>query len=50
MEEPLAAGEVDLENYAFLSDRVLCNLNYLQHYGSQVNWTSAGMASGFRIV
>lgn len=41
-------GQVNLENYAFLSDRVLCNLNYPQEYGTQVSWTTSGMASDFR--
>lgn len=48
MKPLLESKEIDLENYAFLSDRVLCNLNYLQEFGTQVNWTVNGMASGFR--
>lgn len=48
MKPLIESKEVNLENYAFLSDRVLCNLNYLQEYGTQVNWTSNGMASSFR--
>ena len=46
----LKSDELILENYAFLMDRVLCNLNYLQEYGTQVNWTHHGMASGFRSI
>jgi len=46
----LKSHELILENYAFLTDRVLCNLNYLQEYGTQVNWTNHGMASGFRSI
>ncbi|WPO77733.1 DUF6624 domain-containing protein [Flavobacterium sp. KACC 22761] len=41
-------NELDMENYAFLYDRVQCNLNYKQLYGTQVNWTRNGKASGFR--
>ena len=44
----IKSKQVNLENYAFLSDRVLCNLNYLQEFGTQVQWTTNGMASGFR--
>lgn len=40
--------ELDMENYAFLYDRVQCNLNYKQFYGTQVNWTQNGEASSFR--
>jgi hypothetical protein len=43
-------GDVNLENYAFLYDRVLCNLNYRQWYGTQVNWTTHGKASSFRSI
>ncbi|RYG47599.1 MAG: hypothetical protein EOO01_14610 [Chitinophagaceae bacterium] len=42
--------ELNAENYAFLYDRVQCNLNYKQLYGTQVNWTSNGEASGFRSI
>jgi hypothetical protein len=42
------AGALNLENYAFLYDRVQCNLNYKQLYGTQVLWTGNGRASGFR--
>lgn len=42
------AGALNLENYAFLYDRVQCNLNYKQLYGTQVIWTDNGQASGFR--
>ncbi|MDP5201734.1 DUF6624 domain-containing protein [Flavobacterium sp. DG2-3] len=48
MEKLKATKELDLENYAFLYDRVQCNLNYKQLYGTQVNWTQNGEASGFR--
>jgi len=48
MKQLLESKEINLENFAFLSDRVLCNLNYLQEFGTQVNWTANGMASGFR--
>lgn len=37
-----------MENYAFLYDRVQCNLNYRQLYGTQVIWSGNGEASGFR--
>lgn len=37
-----------MENYAFLYDRIQCNLNYKQLYGTQVLWASNGEASGFR--
>jgi len=40
--------EYNMENYAFLYDRVQCNLNYKQVYGTQVLWTSDGEASAFR--
>lgn len=43
-------GGVNLENYAFLYDRVLCNLNYRQWYGTQVNWTTHGKATSFRSI
>ncbi|MFH6991755.1 DUF6624 domain-containing protein [Flavobacterium sp. FlaQc-48] len=48
MEKLLETHEIDLENFAFLYDRVQCNLNYKQLYGTQVIWTSNGQASGFR--
>ncbi|MDW8850831.1 DUF6624 domain-containing protein [Flavobacterium sp. MMLR14_040] len=48
MEKLMETKEIDLENYAFLYDRVQCNLNYKQLYGTQVNWTQNGNASGFR--
>ncbi len=48
MEKYLRTNEIDLENYAFLHDRVQCNLNYKQLYGTQVIWTQNGMANGFR--
>ena len=40
--------EINMEIYAFLYDRVQCNLNYKQLYGTQVEWTDNGKASGFR--
>jgi hypothetical protein len=48
MEKLMETKEIDLENYAFLYDRVQCNLNYKQLYGTQVIWTDNGKASGFR--
>jgi hypothetical protein len=48
MEKLIGTKEIDLENYAFLYDRVQCNLNYKQLYGTQVNWTQNGKASGLR--
>ncbi|WDF65288.1 DUF6624 domain-containing protein [Flavobacterium sp. KACC 22763] len=48
MEKLKGTEELEIENYAFLYDRVQCNLNYKQLYGTQVNWTQNGEASGFR--
>lgn len=48
MEKLKAGGEMNMENYAFLLDRILCNLNWKQIYGTQVIWTANGEASGFR--
>jgi hypothetical protein len=48
MEKLLKTKEINLENYAFLYDRVQCNLNYKQLYGTQVNWKGHGEATGFR--
>lgn len=48
MEKLRDTKEINLENYAFLYDRVLCNLNYRQVYGTQVNWSEHGEATGFR--
>lgn len=48
MEKLKGTSEINMENYAFLYDRVQCNLNFKQLYGTQVNWTSNGKASGFR--
>lgn len=42
------SGELDLENYAFLFDRVQCGLNHRQYYGTQVRWSEHGKATGFR--
>src|SRR4249919_869292 len=48
MEKLKGTKELNMENYAFLYDRVQSNLNYKQLYGTQVVWTSNGEASGFR--
>ncbi len=48
MEKLKGTNEINMENYAFLYDRVQCNLNYKQLYGTQVNWTNNGKASAFR--
>ncbi|WP_316812230.1 DUF6624 domain-containing protein [Pedobacter heparinus] len=40
--------EVNMENYAYLYDRVQCGLNYRQLYGTQVVWSTQGTAKGFR--
>ncbi len=40
--------ELNLENYAYLYDRVQCGLNYRQYYGTQVVWSTGGRATGFR--
>lgn len=48
MERLLGTNEINMENYAFLYDRVQCNLNYKQFYGTQVEWTNNGEASAFR--
>jgi hypothetical protein len=40
--------ELNIENYAYLYDRVQSNLNYKQLYGTQVIWKDRGMASAFR--
>jgi hypothetical protein len=50
MQKLMKNGEVNLENYAFLYDRVQCNLNYRQWYGTQVNWTAHGKATSFRSI
>jgi len=50
MEKLKGTKELDMENYAFLYDRVQCNLNYKQLYGTQVNWTHNGEASSFRAI
>ncbi|MTH14691.1 DUF6624 domain-containing protein [Flavobacterium sp. LC2016-01] len=50
MEKLKGTKELDIENYAFLYDRVQCNLNYKQLYGTQVNWTQNGEASSFRAI
>lgn len=48
MEKLKKTNEINFEHYAFLHDRVQCNLNFKQLYGTQVNWTNNGKASGFR--
>lgn len=48
MEKLTGTHEINMENYAFLYDRVQCNLNYKQLYGTQVVWTNNGEASAFR--
>ncbi|WP_343687163.1 DUF6624 domain-containing protein [Chryseobacterium gleum] len=48
MEKIKGTNELNLENYAFLYDRVRINLNYKQLYGTQVNWTVNGEASSFK--
>lgn|GEM_PF-714587 len=48
MQKLKGTKELNMENYAFLYDRVQCNLNYKQLYGTQVVWTMNGEASGFR--
>lgn len=50
MEKLRKTKEINLENYAFLYDRVQCNLNYKQLYGTQVNWSGHGEATGFRSI
>jgi hypothetical protein len=50
MEKLLRTKEINPENYAFLYDRVQCNLNYKQLYGTQVNWKGHGEATGFRSI
>lgn len=48
MEKLKGSQELNMENYAFLYDRVQCNLNYKQLYGTQVVWSGNGEASEFR--
>jgi hypothetical protein len=48
MEKLKGTKELNMENFAFLYDRVQCNLNYKQLYGTQVVWTNNGEASAFR--
>lgn len=50
MRKLINTNEINLENYAYLYDRVQCNLNYKQLYGTQVNWLANGEASGFRSI
>jgi hypothetical protein len=50
MQQLKGAKELNLENYAFLYDRVQCNLNYKQLYGTQVNWTTHGEAGSFKSI
>lgn len=44
----LGTKEINMDNYAFLYDRVQCNLNYKQLFGTQVVWKQNGGASEFR--
>jgi hypothetical protein len=48
MEKLEGTNEINQENYTFLYDRVQCNLNYKQLYGTQVVWSHNGQASAFR--
>jgi hypothetical protein len=48
MKKWLGTNELNPEHYAYLYDRVQCNLNHRQYYGTQVNWTQKGEANGFR--
>lgn len=48
MEKLKGTNELNMENYAFLYDRVQCNLNDKQLYGTQVLWRHNGEASGFK--
>ena len=48
MEKLKSHNELNMKNFAFLYDRVQCNLNYKQLYGTQVLWTNNGEASGFK--
>lgn len=50
MEKLMPANELVLENYAFLYDRVQCNLNFRQLYGTQVNWLRNGEAASFKSI
>lgn len=48
MEKLKGTKELNLDNFAFLYDRIRCNLNNKQVYGTQVVWSSNGEASAFR--
>ncbi|NLR78259.1 DUF6624 domain-containing protein [Chitinophaga eiseniae] len=48
MEKFKGTDQINSENLAFLYDRVQCNLNHRQYYGTQVEWGENGSASGFR--
>lgn len=48
MEKFRGTDQINNENLAFLYDRVQCNLNHRQYYGTQVVWGENGTASGFR--
>ncbi|MFL9484841.1 DUF6624 domain-containing protein [Chitinophagaceae bacterium LWZ2-11] len=48
MSKMLNGKDLNLENYAYLYDRVQCGLNYRQLYGTQVFWSAGGTATGFR--
>lgn len=48
MKKLIGTKEINMENYAFLYDRIKVNLNYKQLYGTQVAWSGNGEASEFR--
>jgi len=48
MKKWMGTAELNPEHYAYLYDRVQCNLNHRQYYGTQVTWTQKGEANGFR--
>ena len=50
MEKLKPTGQINLSNYAYLYDRVQCNLNYKQYYGTQPIWGNKGTAIGFRAI
>lgn len=50
MSQQLNGKDIDLENYAYLYDRIQCGLNYRQLYGTQVVWSGAGTATAFRLI
>jgi hypothetical protein len=50
MEKLKGTEEINLDNYAYLNDRVHCNLNFKQYYGTQPIWQQNGTANGFRAI